>query len=185
MRKICCQIPYEPFNFGFRYKPREVSSNGDDLALIRLPTLAVTVEEDLSQIVLPGDKNDMQKVMLQKTKRRLAQVASKRPLHNLNIKGSFIMKMDVNNINILQSNLCTTTILEALNLWSLSAAIRCTYVALSYKNYNQDSKMVGAVGSWLLFEGGCYSKVVAIRRWLLFEGGRKLKFDCITFWRGK
>ncbi len=53
----------EKFNFDFRYKPREVSSNGDDLALIRLPTLAVTVEEDLRQSVLPGDNNDMQKIM--------------------------------------------------------------------------------------------------------------------------
>ena len=37
----------------FSFKPKEVSSNGDDLALIRLPTLAVTIDEDPDENVAP------------------------------------------------------------------------------------------------------------------------------------
>jgi hypothetical protein len=36
---------FNVFSLFSRFNPREVASNGDDLALIRLPTLAVTIDE--------------------------------------------------------------------------------------------------------------------------------------------
>ena len=40
-------------NYNCSYKPMEVSSNGDDLALIRLPRLATTFDEDPDENVAP------------------------------------------------------------------------------------------------------------------------------------
>ena len=53
----------------------------------------------------------------------------------------------------LQSDLCTTTNLGIPNLWPLLTGGRCSEVALSYKNWKWDPKMVVAVGKWSIFGG--------------------------------
>ena len=50
------------------------------------------------------------------------------------------------------SNLCTTTTLGTLNLWSLLTDSRCSEVALCYKSKNGTPKY------WSLSTGGRYSE---------------------------
>ena len=46
-------IPLENIIVHEGWKPKEVVSNGNDIALIRLPRLAITINEDFNMWVLP------------------------------------------------------------------------------------------------------------------------------------
>ncbi len=50
-----------------------------------------------------------------------------------------------------QSNLCITTTLETQNLWPLLTGGRCSEVALCYKNWNWDPKIVVANSGLTVF----------------------------------